>query len=125
MLVKWNLFSKKSKSEKESKPETEEDTQIQPEEDLKIEDETITEEKEPEVIEYREVLYSRGHAPKEDTTSNTVGSTWRRKSWESADTIEKNIDSLGRKKTGTKTVFRSKDTNIDKIVDKLFSKKKK
>ena len=87
-------------------------------------DETSEETEELPVTDYHETLYSSGHAPKKSTTPpKTDEKPWKQKSWESAYTIEKNVDDIGKKKIDyTEKTFESRDVN--KKVDRLLSKKK-
>ena len=68
------------------------------------------------ITEYHETLYSSDHPSKKGKE------TWKRKSWESTSTIEKNIDTIDKKKIVYKKTSAGSD-GIEKKVDRLFSSK--
>ncbi len=122
-LARWKLFGK-SKSKKEENSKKMEITAQESKEVLQPEPETIDETEELPVTDYHETLYSNGDAPKKSTTPpKTDEKPWKQKSWESAHTIEKNVDDIGKKKIDyTEKTYESRD--VDKRVDRLLSKKK-
>jgi len=93
-----------------------------------IEDEEITEKKEElffetnesteetPITEYHETLYSSEHPSKKGKE------TLRRKSWESTSTIEKNVDTIDKKKTAYKQTSAGSN-DIERKVDRLLSSK--
>jgi len=126
-LARWKLFGKSKSKKEENNKEIEIMVQenkevLQPEPETI--DETSEETEELPVTEYHETLYSNGHAPKKSTTPpQTDEKPWKQKSWESAHTIEKNVDDIGKKKIDY-TEKTSESQDVDKKVDRLLSKKK-
>ena len=119
-MTRWKLFGKSK--EKKQGMEKEIDIPI-------IEDEETTEQKEEifsencketeetPITEYNETLYSSEHPSKKGKE------TWKRRGWESTGTIEKNVDTIDKKKTAYKqTSAGSNDT--EKKVDRLLSNKR-
>ena len=88
-MAKWKLFGK-SKSKKENKLEHDEIIHPASEEILESEDATNIEHghdvKESTMKEYHETLYSQEHTPKKYEEPHI------QKSWESLNTIEKNVN---------------------------------
>lgn len=129
-MAKRKLFGR-SKSKKENK---EIDIPIDIKETLQPEQEIISETNEEAeelpITEYHETLYSKESAPKKSKApSKASEETWKRKSWESVGTIEKNVDHIKQKKAVGTSDYKQKSSNIkdkdiDKKVDRLFSKKK-
>jgi hypothetical protein len=78
--------------------------------------ETCDETEELPIKEYHETLYSSDHPSKEGKE------TWKRKSWESTSTIEKNVDTIDKKKIVYKQTSAGSG-GIEKKVDRLFSSK--
>ena len=123
-MTKWKLFNR-SKG-KEASPEVKMATELirESEEKPKI-PETSKESEELPIKEYNETLYSKGSVQKQPaTTVPEKKQPLKRTSWESARTIEQNVDTMGRKQTelpGTRTQT-SSDT--DKKVDFILLKKK-
>ncbi len=78
--------------------------------------ETSEETEELPITEYHETLYSSEH------TSKNGKETWKRRSWESTSTIEKNVDAIDKKKTVYKQTSAGSD-GIERKVDRLFSSK--
>lgn len=78
--------------------------------------ETSEETEELPITEYHETLYSSEH------TSKNGKETWKRRSWESTSTIEKNVDAIDKKKIVYKQTSAGSD-GIEKRVDRLFSSK--
>lgn len=78
--------------------------------------ETSEETEELPITEYHETLYSSEH------TSKNGKETWKRRSWESASTIEKNVDAIDKKKIVYKQTSAGSD-GIERKVDRLFSSK--
>lgn len=78
--------------------------------------ETSEETEELPITEYHETLYSSEH------TSKNGKETWKRKSWESTSTIEKNVDAIDKKKIVYKQTSAGSD-GIERKVDRLFSSK--
>ncbi len=123
-MAKWKLFGKsKSKKEeniKEMEIPTQEREEISQQEPETI-DETNEETEELPVTDYYETLYSNGHAPKKSTISpKTSEKPWKRRSWESVHTIEKNIEDIGKKKIDD-TASSYESWNINRKVDKIIS----
>jgi len=124
-VTKWKLFNR-SKGKEEASPEVKMATELikESEEKPKI-PETREEPEEVPIKEYNETLYSKGSVHKQPATSfPEKKQLLKRTSWESARTIEYNVDDMGRKQTelpGTRTQT-SSDT--DKKVDFILLKKK-
>jgi len=87
---------------------------IKQKEEVFLETNEVTEE--PPNTEYHETLYSNEHPSKKGKV------TLRRKSWESTSTIEKNIDTIDKKKTGYKQTSAGSN-GIERKVDNLLSRK--
>jgi hypothetical protein len=124
-VTKWKIFNR-SKGKEEASTEVKMATEHirESEEKPKI---TVTSEESEElpIKEYNETLYSKGSVQKQPTTTfPEKKQPLKRTSWESARTIEQNVDTMGRKQTelpGTRTQT-SSDT--DKKVDFILLKKK-
>ena len=125
-MKKIKLFGKsKSKKEEDNKDI---DDKIEKVEDVEIPEsieESRVETVELPVKDYRETLYSRGHAPsKPPVPKKEKEKHWSSKRWENVEIIEKNVDNIGKK-----TLDHSKKTStspeISRKVDMLISKKKK
>ena len=82
----------------------------------KVSSETSEETEEPPITEYHETLYSREHPSKKGKE------TWRRRSWESTSTVEKNVDTIDKKKTVYKQTSAGSN-DIERKVDNLLSSK--
>jgi len=124
-LAKWKLFNR-SKGKKEAPPEVEMTTEHIGYPEVKPMKPVPREESEEVPIkEYNETLYSKGSVQKQPATSfPEKKQPLKRTSWESARTIEYNVDDMERKQTelpGTRTQT-SSDT--DKKVDFILLKKK-
>ena len=124
-MTKWKLFNR-LKGKKDAPTEIE----MTPEHSGESEEKPMIPEirEEPEELpikEYNETLYSKGSVQKQPATSfPEKKQLLKRTSWESARTIEQNVDTMGRKQTelhGTRTQT-SSDT--DKKVDFILLKKK-
>ena len=85
---------------------------IKQKEEVFLETNEVTEE--PPITEYHETLYSSDHPSKKGKEA------LRRKSWESTSTIEKNIDTIDKKKTGYKQTSAGSN-DIERKVDNLLS----
>jgi hypothetical protein len=124
-VTKWKLFNR-SKGKEEASPEVKMATELikESEEKPKI-PETSKESEEVPIKEYNETLYSKGSVQKQPaTTVPEKRQPLKRTSWESARTIEQNVDTMGRKQkelSGTKT---QKSSDTDKKVDFILLKKK-
>lgn len=123
-MAKWKLFGKSKSKKEENINEMEipvqESEEISQQESETI-DETNEETEELPVTDYHETLYSNGHAPKKSTIPlETSEKPWKRRSWESPHTIEKNIDDIGKKKIDH-TEKSSESLDINKKVDKIIS----
>ena len=123
-MAKWKLFGKSKSKKEENINEMEipvqESDEISQQESETI-DETNEETEELPVTDYYETLYSNGYAPKKSTIPlKTSEKPWKRRSWESPHTIEKNIDDIGKKKIDH-TEKSSESLDINKKVDKILS----
>ena len=118
-MARWKLFGKSKEKEQGNEKEIdipiiEDEEPIKQKEEVFFETSEVTEE--PPITEYHETLYSSEHPSKKGKD------TWRRRSWESTSTIEKNVDTIDKKKTVYKqTSAGSNDT--ERKVDNLLSSK--
>ena len=124
-MAKWKLFNR-LKGKEEASIEVKMTTEYIGESEKKPKiPETSEESEEVPIKVYNETLYSKGSVQKQPaTTFPEKKQPLKRTSWESARTIEQNIDTMGRKQTelpGTRTQT-SSDT--DKKVDFILLKKK-
>jgi len=124
-VAKWKLFTR-SKGKEKALTDVEMKTENIGESEGKMKiPETREESEEVPIKEYNETLYSKGSVQKQPaTTFPEKKQPLKRTSWESARTIEYNVDDMGRKQTellGTRTQT-SNDT--DKKVDFILLKKK-
>ena len=125
-MARWKLFRKSKDTKKEADTEVElppfQETKedIQPTEHEPMESDEKQEDK--PVTEYHETLYSEGTAPKK-TESTPPEEPWKRKNWESASTIEKNVDKIDPEKTEHQHKT-SEIEDIEHKVDRLLAKKK-
>jgi hypothetical protein len=83
-------------------------------EEVFFETSEVTEE--PPITEYHETLYSSEHPSKKGKE------TLRRKNWDSMNTIEKNVDTIDKKKTAYKQTSTGSN-DIERNVDNLLSSK--
>ena len=101
-MAKWKLFGKSKSKKKENIKEIEipaQENEEIPQQEPETIDEKNEETEELPVTDYYETLYSNGHAPKKSTKpSKKSEKPWKRRSWESVQTIEKNIEDIGKKK---------------------------
>jgi len=124
-VAKWKLFNRlKGKKDAPTEVEMTPEHSGESEEKPKI-PETREEPEDGPIKEYNETLYSKGSVQKQPSmTVPEKKQPLKRTSWESARTIEQNVDTMGRKQTelpGTRTQT-SSDT--DKKVDFILLKKK-
>ena len=93
--------------EEEETPKQNEEVKEELKKEVNVE--TCEETEELPITEYHETLYSSEH------TSKNGKETWKRRSWESTSTIEKNVDAIERKvdrlfsSKGIKTAKKKKD----------------
>ena len=118
-MARWKLFGKSKAKKEESEKEIDipiiEDEETTKQEE-KVSFETSEETEEPPITEYHETLYSSEHPSKKGKE------TWKRRSWESTSTIEKNVNTIDKKKTVYKQTS-SGSEDIDRKVDRLLSRK--
>lgn len=123
-MAKWKLFGKSKSKKEENIKEIEipvQESEEIPQQKSEAIDETNEETEELPVTDYYETLYSNGHAPKKSTISSKKSEKpWKRRSWESVQTIEKNIEDIGKKKIED-TASSYESWNIDRKVDKIIS----
>ena len=118
-MARWKLFGKSKEKEQENEKEIdipiiEDEEPIKQKEEVFFETSEVTEE--PPITEYHETLYSSEHPSKKGKD------TWRRRSWESTSTIEKNVDTIDKKKTVYKQTSAGSN-DIEGKVDRLLSNK--
>ena len=118
-MTRRNLFgkykAKKEDTEKKIDVSIIEDEET-PKQNEEVNIETCEETEELPITEYHETLYSSDHPSKKGKE------TWKRKSWESTSTIEKNVDKIDKKKIVHKQMSAGSD-RIEKKLDRLFSSK--
>jgi len=124
-VAKWKLFNRlKGKKDAPTEVEMTPEHSGESEEKPKI-PETREEPEDGPIKEYNETLYSKGSVQKQPSmTVPEKKQPLKRTSWESARTIEQNVDTMGRKQTelpGTRTQTIS---DTDKKVDFILLKKK-
>ncbi len=123
-LAKWKLFGKSKSKEEESRKEIDipiQETEETLQTEQKIIAETDEETEESPIVEYHETLYSKEHVPKKgEMPSKTSSDSWKRRTWENVDTIEKNIDVMSKKEVITKS---STTKDMEKKVDSLIETK--
>lgn len=123
-MARWKLFGKSKEKKQGNEKEIDipiiEDKEPIKQEPVKQKEEVFLEAseviEEPPITEYHETLYSSEHPSKKGKE------TWRRKSWESTSTIEKNVDTIDKKKTVYKQTSAGSN-DLEKKVDKLLSSK--
>jgi hypothetical protein len=124
-LAKWKLFTW---LEKKEQPQAEKtiSTQEKIESEEKQEKTEIKEQpKETPIKEYDETLYSKGSGQKQSSTAVPEKKRLlKRTSWENADLIEENIDSMRRRQTDSPSSCLQEGDDIDKKVDYILLKKK-
>ena len=124
-MTKWKLFNR-SKGKEEASPEVKMATEHtrESEEEPKI-PETSKESEELPIKEYNETLYSKGSVQKQPTTTfPEKKQPLKRTSWESARTIEQNVDTMERKQTELSGTRTQTSSDTDKKVDFILLKKK-
>ena len=100
--------------EEEETPKQNEEVKEELKKEVNVE--TCEETEELPITEYHETLYSSDHPSKKGKE------TWKRKSWERTNTIEKNVDTIDKKKIVYKQTSAGSD-GIERKVDRLFSSK--
>jgi hypothetical protein len=124
-LAKLKLFHR-SKVIEETQAETisvKEKIQEPAEKHLKVE----TKEKSniAPIKEYNETLYSQGYAQKQPTSSpHQNKQLLKRTTWENAETIEQNVDSMRMKQSASTHWDTEPEINVEKKVDYILLKKK-
>jgi hypothetical protein len=124
-VAKWKLFNR-SKGKEGAPSEVKMRTEHigESEEKPKI-PETREESEEVPVKEYNETLYSKGSVQKQPTaTFPEKKQPLKRTSWESARTIEQNVDTMGRKQTVQSATRTRTSSDTEKKVDFILLKKK-
>ena len=124
-LAKLKLFHRKKTKEahvEEKATQKEIEASEEKHNELEIREKT----KKAAIKEYNETLYSGGFAQKQSTTSSPKKTQpLRRTTWENADTIEQNIDSMRIPQSGSTTSFTQTEIDVEKKVDFILLKKKK
>ena len=119
-MARWKLFGRSKPIDEE--PECEESFQIETEETILSE--TEQEPEDSKFIEYRETLYSKDSKSKKHSKSQqTHKSPSDQRIWRDVNAIEENIDGLGKNKL--ESSISQLDDDVNKIVDKLLSNKKR
>lgn len=125
-LAKLKLFHRKKTKEEARIKEKATRGEIQDSEENQIKAATKEKPKEAPIKEYNETLYSKGFAQKQQKTPSfqqkpPIGRT----TWENAETIEQNIDSMRLKQSGSTSDRTQIGINTEKKVDFILLKKKK
>jgi hypothetical protein len=124
-LVKLKLFHRSKTNEEPPTTTTQTKKENDPSEEQQNEPEFKEEQNTTPIKEYNETLYSKGDAPTKPTTTATQQKQpLRRISWENAETIEQNIDSMKNKPVSSSNRTQ-KSINTEKKVDFILLKKKK
>jgi hypothetical protein len=124
-LAKLKLFHRK-KTKEAHVEETATQEEIQAPEEKHTELKTREKPKESASKEYNETIYSKGFAQKQPTISSPQKKQpLRRTSWENAEIIEQNIDSMRVPQAGSTTSFTQTEIDVEKKVDFILLKKKK
>lgn len=124
-MTKLKLFHRK-KTKEAHVEETETQEEIQASEEKHTELKTREKPKESASKEYNETIYSKGFTQKQPTISSPQKTQpLRRTSWENAEIIEQNIDSMRVPQSGSTTSFTQTEIDVEKKVDFILLKKKK
>jgi hypothetical protein len=122
-VAKWKLFNR-SKPTDQTPSEikgTSEENQVSS--DMQIHQDKPDEIQAVPIKEYKEILYSKGSEQKQPTIlPSTKKPSFRRISWESPETIERNVDSMTQTESSKQRAQSRNDT--DKRVDFILLKKK-
>ncbi len=125
-MAKLKLFHRLKTKEKSSIDETLRRKESEESEEQPNEPEMTEEHKNTPIKEYNETLYSKGYAQKKPTTPPLKQrQPIRRITWETAETIEQNVDSMKIKQTESTSSCRQKGLDTEKKVDFILLKKKK
>jgi hypothetical protein len=125
-LAKFKLFQRKKTKEETHIEEKVTREEIQDSEEKQIEAATKGKTKDAPIKEYNETLYSKGFAQKQQKTpSFQLKPPVRRTTWENAETIEQNIDSMRLKQSGSTSDSTQIGIDTEKKVDFILLKKKK
>jgi len=125
-LAKLKLFHRKKTKEETHIKEKATKEEIQDSKEKQIEASLKEKTKEAPIKEYNETLYSKGYAQKQQKTpSFQQKSPIGRTTWENAETIEQNIDSMGLKQSGSTSDRTQIGIDTEKKVDFILLKKKK
>lgn len=77
------------------------------------------------IKEYNETLYSQGYAHKQQTTSShPTKQSLKRITWENAETIEQNVDTMRMNASASTQRNKEPEADVDKKVDYILLKKK-
>jgi len=125
-LAKLKLFHRKKTKEDAYVKEKATREEIQHSEGKQIEPEIKEEPNAAPIKEYNETLYSKGFAQKQQKTDSIQQKPpIRRTTWENAETIEQNIDSMRLKQSRSTSDCTQKGIDTEKKVDFILLKKKK
>jgi hypothetical protein len=121
-VVKWKLFNR---SEKKIQTETERTSEHRQEtEETPLIEEIKEESEKLPTKEYNETLYSKGSGQKQPASISEKKQPLKRTSWENSETIEINVDKMGRKQiVALKNRVKTRD-DTDQKVDRILLKKK-
>ena len=124
-MAKWKLFNRlKGKKDAPTEVEMTPEHSGESEEKPKI-PETREEPEDGPIKEYNETLYSKGSVQKQPSmTVPEKKQPLKRTSWESARTIEYNVDDMERKQTELPATRTQTSSDTDKKVDFILLKKK-
>ncbi|MBN1860178.1 MAG: hypothetical protein JW840_01815 [Candidatus Thermoplasmatota archaeon] len=124
-MTKWKLFNR-SKTEEHPYPEgLSQKEEKKKEKEKQTKPETTNVAKEKPIKEYNETLYSKDTVKKEQKTTFLERKTFKRTSWENAETIEHNVDHMRQKHPETRGIKDPNRETTDKKVDLILLKKKR
>lgn len=125
-LAKLKLFHRSKIKEETYEKEKPINKEIEQSEEKQNEPEIREELKKAPIKEYNETLYSKGFEQKQPMTPSPQKKHFlKRTTWENAETIEQNIDSMKVKQLESASSHTKKGFDTEKKVDFILLKKKK
>jgi len=125
-LAKLKLFHRSKKKEEAPAVDKQIRKEIEQPEEKQNGPETREELKKAPIKEYTETLYSKGFEQKQPITPSPHKKQFlKRTTWENAETIEQNIDSMRMKQSESTSSRTQKGIDTEKKVDFILLKKKK
>ena len=124
-MAKWKFFNR-SRTKKQSNPDDlSQKEEKKKEKDIQTKQKIINIPKEKPIKEYNETLYSNDTIKKEQKTTFLEKKSFKRTSWENAETIEHNVDQMRQKHPETREIKDRNRNTTDKKVDLILLKKKR